>query len=331
MSEQQGSAPPVGETKAGPPLPNRHGHDFSFSRSPEGYGACRCGAVENTAAACLNCWIKVPASPAPQDTLREYLGSIWDTLVESKPYEREHMTRDGFIREAEFRLGNVRAALACQPAPTDDALREERAKVLYEIVVEIYSPLWEAIAAADEKRPGWDKLSAKAQEHYRKRAERIVLASRSGGAAQPEVCSKCGVRLCTVCGRCLNSDLDNDCIPKCYGYCVEAQSEAAQPVDEGEFPCGCTWWIDGLRCEPHIGEGGPLQHLKLYTHPVAGGPVEELGKAARKAFGIFDALTLLRSKEWRENGGRVSMVWVELAIQASDELVAALNRLGASQ
>lgn len=63
-----------------------------------------------------------------------------------------------------------------EPSVGDAALREARARVLYDVTIEIYSPLWKAIADPDETRHKWKELSIKAQEKYRERADRIALA-----------------------------------------------------------------------------------------------------------------------------------------------------------
>ena len=44
-------------------------------------------------------------------------------------------------------------------------------------------------------------------------------------------------------------------------------SEDAPPKDKGEFACGCRWWIDGVRCGSHLGEGGPLQGFEYSMRP----------------------------------------------------------------
>ena len=43
------------KTVLGPTEPDPHGHDFGLGKTAEGYGVCRCGAVENTDAAIQPC------------------------------------------------------------------------------------------------------------------------------------------------------------------------------------------------------------------------------------------------------------------------------------
>ena len=46
-----------------------------------------------------------------------------------------------------------------------------------------------------------------------------------------------------------------------------AHPEDAPLKDKGEFPCGCRWWIDGVRCGGHLGHGGPLQGFEYAMRP----------------------------------------------------------------
>ena len=65
------------------------------------------------------------------------------------------------------------------------ALREEGGRALYDAVVEIYSPLWEAIANAGEARPYWEALSDKTRREYCRRAELIKRAALASTSAEP--------------------------------------------------------------------------------------------------------------------------------------------------
>ena len=80
--------------------------------------------------------------------------------------------------------------LYTEPPPVESsthALREEGGRALYDAVVEIYSPLWEAIANAGEARPYWEALSDKTRREYCRRAELIKRAALASTSAEPPV------------------------------------------------------------------------------------------------------------------------------------------------
>jgi len=65
------------------------------------------------------------------------------------------------------------------------------------------------------------------------------------------------------------------------------------PEDKGEFPCGCRWWIDGLRCGNHLGHGGPLQGFEYSMRP-EGSPEDAPGSLWSRALDLIEWANDLR-------------------------------------
>ncbi len=153
-------------------------------------------------------------------------------------------------------------------------------------------------------------------------------------------------RFCACCGYAKDSTTAKE---PCGGeknlYGVEAQSKAAQPVDEGEFPCGCRWWQDGDRCRDHMATdagqgkykdgGGPLSDLKLYTHPVGGGTVGWRNTSEQMPAEKLPVLVDGGIAMWRDGVWYTGMEepWfqrpIEWTVRRWAPITAALNRLSA--